>query len=80
MTTRLTLWMWIRGLTALLFAVVFSGAAITHNGFRVGNAACIFAYMAVALASIYIAMWKRWDFEIVGWVLLGIFFVGMAMS
>jgi len=65
---------------ALLLAMLFSRAAITHNGFRLSNAACIFAYLACALACIYIAMWKRWDFEIVGWALLDIFFAGMAFS
>lgn len=80
MTIRLTAWMWGRGVLALLLAVVLGGATITHNGFRVGNAACIFAYMVFALGIIYFAMWKRWDFEIVGWALLGVFFIGMAMS
>lgn len=80
MTTKMTAWMWIRGASALVLAVGFGAATIAHNGFRVGNATCIVGYMTIALASIYVAMWKRWDFEIVGWALLATFIVGMAMS
>lgn len=33
---------------------------------------------AFALGSIFLSMWKRWDFEIVGWVLVLVFiFMGI---
>jgi len=65
---------------ALGLAIVFAGAAIGHNGFSPWNAVAILAYMACCLAAIYVGMWKQWDFEIVGWALFGVFFLGLAMA
>ena len=78
--TKHRVWMWARGGIALLLAVVLGGACIAHNGFRVGNASSVFAYMLISLGCIYVSIWRRWDFEIVGWFLLAVFFVGLAMS
>jgi hypothetical protein len=73
-------WRVIRGAAALLLGVVLASAAIAHNGFRMGNATIIIGYMAVALSVIYVSMWRRWHAEIVGWVLLVIFFLGSGMA
>ena len=73
-------WRVIRGAAALLLGVVLASAAITHNGFRIGNATIIIGYMAVAISVIYVSMWRTWDAEIVGWVLLVIFFLGLGMA
>lgn len=34
----------------------------------------------VSLACIYVSMWRHWDFEIVGWALLGVFILGGVVS
>jgi hypothetical protein len=73
-------WRVTRGAAALLLGIVLASAAITHNGFRIGNASIIIGYMAVALSVIYVSMWRRWDAEIVGWVLMAIFFLGLGMA
>ena len=78
--TKHRAWQWTRGVVALFLAVLLAGAAISHNEFRAGNAAFIFAYMIAALASIYVSICRQWDFEIVGWVLLGVFFIGLTMA
>jgi cell division protein FtsW (lipid II flippase) len=88
-------WRWVRGLLALLLAYLVIGAAVMHSGrivwdtsvnppthqivermpgILVGIAIAVFA-----LACVFVSMWKRWDFEVVGWVLLLVFvFLGMA--
>jgi uncharacterized membrane protein YczE len=68
-----------RAAFAFLLAVVLAAGCIGHSGFRVGHASFVIGYMLIALTSIYVSIWRRWDFEIVGWVLLGVFFVGMSM-
>lgn len=78
--TRHRLWRWTRSAFALLLSVALGAGNIAHTGFRVGHASIVFTYMLFALASIYISIWKQWDFEIVGWALLAVFFVGMGMS
>lgn len=65
---------------ALLIAIVLSGGYITHVGFSLGHASTVVGYMMVSLACIGISIWKNWDFEIVGWTLLGVFFLGMVLS
>lgn len=37
------------------------------------------ALAGVSLACIFVSMWKRWDFEIVGWVLLVVFILASGM-
>jgi predicted ferric reductase len=78
--TRHRLWRWTRSTFALLLSVALGAGSIAHTGFRVGHASIVFAYMLFALGSIYISIWKQWDFEIVGWALLAVFIVGMGMS
>lgn len=88
-------WRWLRGLLALLLAYSIIASTVTHAGrivwdtsanppthLIVGRMPGILAGVAVAvfaLACVLWGMWKRWDFEIVGWVLLLVFaFLGMA--
>jgi hypothetical protein len=73
---RYKAWRVARGAAALVLGIVLASAAVTHDGFRIGNASIIAGYMLVALSVIFVSMWRRWDAEIVGWVLLGIFFCG----
>jgi hypothetical protein len=73
-------WRLIRGAAALVLGLLLASAAIAHNGFRMGNASIIIGYMVVAISVIYVSMWRRWDAEIVGWVLLGIFLFGSSMA
>ena len=71
--TKHRFWCLARGAFALLLAIVLAAGCIGHSGFRLGHASFVFAYMLVAVGSIYVSIWKRWDFEIVGWALLGVF-------
>ncbi len=85
-------WRWVRGLLAALLGylvialfVMHSGRIVfdtsvtppTHQivgrlpGILVGAVATAFA-----LSCIFVSMWKRWDFEIVGWLLLLVFIFG----
>ena len=73
-------WCWSRAVFAFLLAIVLAAGCIGHVGFRLGHASFVIGYVLVALASIYVSIWRCWDFEIVGWVLLGVFFVGMSMA
>jgi cell division protein FtsW (lipid II flippase) len=82
-------WRWLRGLMACLLAYMVIGLALVHSGRIVFDTTVTppthqivgrmpgillgVAIAAFALASIFVSMWKRWDFEIVGWVLLLVF-------
>jgi hypothetical protein len=37
------------------------------------------AVAAVSLGCIFVSMWRRWDFEIVGWALLVVFILASGM-
>jgi hypothetical protein len=78
--TKRKAWQLGRAIFALLLAVMLGGALVAHNGFRLGEFAAVSAYMLFVLACIYVSIWKQWDFEIVGWVLLGLVFVGLTMA
>jgi hypothetical protein len=78
--TKCTVWRAARAAVALLLGALLAAAAIAHNGFSVGNASTIIAYVVVSLSVIYVSIWRRWDAEIVGWVLLAIFFIGLSMA
>jgi len=78
--TKHKAWQLGRGILALLLAVMLEGAVVAHNGFRAGEFAAISAFMLLVLACIYVSIWKHWDFEIVGWVLLGLVFIGLTMA
>ena len=79
-------WRWTRGGLALFLGYLLIALAIMHAGHIVtdtsmtppthhivGRFSGSLLGVGIALFSlvcIFISMWKRWDFEIVGWVLL----------
>ena len=88
---------WIRGLLAVLLAYIFVGVAYSSAGkivtdrsttppthHIVGQFSGTLPALGIALFAlgcIYVGMWKRWAFEIVGWViLLAFIFAGMIFS
>jgi hypothetical protein len=96
-TSKHNLWRWVRGGLALFLALAFVGVAHSSAGRVVVDhstspptlhvvgqvtGTLIASVIALfALASIYVGMWKRWSFEIVGWVILIAFiFAGMIFS
>jgi hypothetical protein len=82
-------WLWVRGALAIMLAYLLSALAVIHAGHIVTNASTTppthhivgrfsgslpgVGVALFSLACIYVSMWKRWDFEIVGWVLLLVF-------
>jgi hypothetical protein len=65
---------------AFLLALAEFLAHLAHHGFRPVATFGAAAYLTAALLSVYVSIWRRWDFEIVGWILMAVFFVGIAMS
>jgi len=82
-------WRWTRGtlaivLTLLLIGLVFSCSSrvvtyrlhqpLTYDFMgRLQDSLPGIALALVSLGCVFLGMWKRWDFEIVGWVLLIVF-------
>lgn len=56
-----TIWRWIRAIGALILAYQLV------RRFELGGLGML--YCAVALFIIYFNMWKRWDFEFLGWIM-----------
>jgi hypothetical protein len=76
----------IRGICALLLAVFVLALVLPHTGKleidystnpptphivgRLSGSILAVGCVLFSLSCIYVSMWRRWDFEIVGWVLL----------
>ena len=87
-----TWWRWVRGGLALILAYFLAALAVMHAGrivtdtsatlpthHIVGRFSGSLPGVGIAIFSlvcIYVGMWKRWDFEVVGWVLLVVFVFG----
>jgi hypothetical protein len=95
--SRHNYWRWVRGVLAALLAYIFVGVAYSGAGKIVTDRSTTppthhivgqfsgtlpaIGVALIALACIYIGMWKRASFEIVGWVILLAFvFAGMIFS
>jgi hypothetical protein len=89
-------WCWTRGVVAVLLAVFLVAVALPSAGRMVVDAStsppthravwgfweCVSSVgpAAVSLACIFVSMWRRWDFEIIGWVLLVVLILGVVLG
>ena len=85
-------WWWTRGVLAALLAALLVGVALPSAGRNVvdgpgahavwGIRECLppVGIALVSLACIFTGMWKRWAFEIVGWVILVVFILAAGMG
>jgi hypothetical protein len=88
-------WWWTRGVVAVLLAVLLVAVALPSAGRMVVDASTspptpravwgfwqCFASVgpaAASLACIFVSMWRRWDSEIIGWVLLVVLILGVVL-
>ena len=89
-------WWWTRGVMAVLLAALLVAFALPSAGRMVVDAAtspptyravwgfweCFSAVgpAAISLACIFVSMWRRWDSEIIGWVLLVVLILGVVLG
>ena len=85
-------WWWVRGILAVLLAALLVGIALPSTGRVVVDGPRAHAVWGVreclppvglavfSLACIFIGMWKRWAFEIVGWAILLTFILAAGMG
>jgi hypothetical protein len=85
-------WWWTRGALAIGLAVLLVGVALPSAGRLVvngpsahavwGTRECLapIALAMFSLVCIFVGMWKRWAFEILGWAILVVFILASGMG
>jgi len=89
-------WCWTRGVLAVFLATLLVAIALPSAGRIVvdhgsgapgrhvvwGLRECFprVGLALISLACIFLGMWKRWDFEIVGWAILVVFILASGMA
>ncbi len=89
-------WWWTRGVVAVLLAALLVAFALPSAGRMVVDAStsppthravwgfweCFASVgpVAISLACILVSMWRRWDSEIIGWVLLVVLILGVVLG
>jgi len=85
-------WWWTRGVLAVVLATLLVGIALPSAGRIVVHGPMAHASWGIrewlpsvglslfSLACIFVGMWKRWAFEIVGWAILIVFILAAGMG
>jgi hypothetical protein len=90
--TNRSWWWWTRGALAILLAALLACIALpslgkvvvhgptAHVTWPIARVLPAIGLLVFSLGCIFIGMWKRWAFEIVGWAILVVFLLAGMMG